>query len=196
MLYLSAQQSVEMQVPRKSVSLHHYLKQPRRLVHALMNPNQVEELEPGLFRLRLKVVQFLMLNIWPVVDLRIHVGQDKLLRVESVYCQIQGNEFINQRFDLSLAGILKLEEQQTFTRVTGQAHLKIAVDLPPMLQLTPRPILETTGNQILKGVLATMKQRLARQLIIDYDNWSTQQSLAKPSLSMGRRTTQASCVDG
>ncbi|NER85254.1 MAG: DUF1997 domain-containing protein, partial [Leptolyngbya sp. SIO1D8] len=47
------------------------------------------------------------------------------------------------------------------------------VDLPPMLQLTPYAILETTGNQILKGILATMKQRLMRQLAADYGRWSS-----------------------
>ncbi len=197
MLYLSAQQSVEMQVLRKSVSLHHYLKHPRRLVYALMNPTQLQELGQGCFRLSLKTIQFLMLNIRPVVDLRIDAGQDRALKVESIDCQIHGNEFINQRFDLSLTGVLALDEQESATQVTGQAYLKIAVDLPPVMQLTPRPILETTGNQILKGVLATMKQRLVRQLVIDYDRWSAQQIREKqPSLSLGRRTTQASCLDG
>ena len=197
MLSLSAQQSVEMQVPRKPVPLHHYLKQPRRLVYALMNPSQVEELGQGCFRLRLKDIQFLMLNILPVVDLRIDVSQDRLLRVRSISCQIQGNEFINQRFDLALSGMLKLESQEKTTKVIGQADLAIKVDLPPILQLTPRPILETTGNQILKGVLTTMKQRLMRQLIVDYDRWSSQQNCqSSPKLPLGRRATQASCLDG
>ncbi|MEO0985474.1 MAG: DUF1997 domain-containing protein [Cyanobacteria bacterium J06639_14] len=198
MLYLSARQSVEMQVPRKSVSLHHYLKQPRRLVHALMNPTQVEELGNGCFRLRLKVVQFFMLNIWPVVDLSIDVSQDSVLTVKSIDCQIYGNEFVNQRFDLSLSGNLRLIDQGTVTQVTGQSDLAIAVDLPPMMQLTPRALLETTGNQILKGVLATMKQRLVRQLVVDYERWSTQQTLQnRPQLAIGRRATaQASCLDG
>ena len=197
MLSLSAQQSVEMQVPRQPVPLHHYLKQPRRLVHALMNPNQVEDLGEGCFRLRLKVIQFFMLNIWPVVDLHIDVSQDRLLRVQSTNCQIQGSEFINQRFDLSLSGLLRLEDKDKSTKVTGQADLAIKVDLPPILQFTPHPILETTGNQILKGVLTTMKQRLMRQLISDYDRWSSQQNpQSKPDLPMSRRATQASYVDG
>ncbi|MEO1295801.1 MAG: DUF1997 domain-containing protein [Cyanobacteria bacterium J06636_16] len=161
-----------------------------------MNQGQVQELGADCFRLSLKSVQFLMMNIRPVVDLRIDVSQDKRLRVDSVDCQIHGNEFINQRFDLSLAGVLELDEQEDFTGVTGQAHLKIAVDLPPVLQLTPQPLLETTGNQILKGVLVTMKQRLVRQLVIDYDRWSAQQTRENRSpLSLGRRTTQASCLD-
>ncbi|MBE7382928.1 MAG: DUF1997 domain-containing protein [Leptolyngbya sp. SIO1E4] len=196
MLRLSARQSVTMQVSQKSVPLHHYLKQPQRLVHALMNPSQVEDLGSGHFRLRLRVIRFLMLNICPVVDLHIDVSQARFLKVRSVACQIQGNEFVDQRFDLSLSGFLKLEEQAKTTRVSGQVNLAIAVDLPPIMQLTPYAILETTGNQILKGILATMKQRLIRQLAADYDRWSAQQTLQKtPKLAMGGGTSQASCLD-
>lgn len=197
MLQLSARQSVTMQVPQRDVPLHHYLKQPRRLVHALMHPSQVEDLGQGSFRLSLRMIRFLMLDIRPVVDLHIDVSRDRLLRVRSTGCQIQGNEFIDQRFDLALSGYLSLDDCERHSQVMGQADLAIAVDLPPVLQLTPYPILETTGNQILKGILATMKQRLMRHLIADYEHWSAQQPLQpSPSLSLGHRTTPASFLDG
>lgn len=197
MLQLSDCQSVTMRVLPRSVPLHHYLKQPRRLVNALMNPNQVEDLGQGSFRLRLRAMQFLMLSIQPVVDLHIDTRQDRLLRVRSTGCEIQGNEFVNQRFDLSLSGLLNLEETDTVTQVSGYADLAIAVDLPPILQFTPYSILETTGNQILRSVLSTMKQRLVRQLATDYERWSAQQSFQRsPQLSMGRRAPQASWLDG
>ncbi|NER81719.1 MAG: DUF1997 domain-containing protein [Leptolyngbya sp. SIO1D8] len=191
MLRLSARQSVTMQVPQRAVPLHHYLKQPQRLVHALMDPAQVEELGQGCFRLHLRVIRFLMLNIHPVVDLHIDVSQACLLKVRSVGCKIQGNDFVDQRFDLSLAGLLELQQQGTVTHVTGTADLAISVDLPPMLQLTPYAILETTGNQILKGILATMKQRLMRQLAADYVRWSSQQVLQEtPQLTISNRSPE------
>lgn len=189
MLHLAAQQSLKMQVAQKSVPLRHYLKQPRRLVHALMNPSQVKDLGQGRFRLSLKAFQFLMLNIQPVVDLHIDTSTDCRVKVRSIHCQIYGNDFINQRFDLALSGVLKLREQGKATYVTGQADLAITVDLPPMLRLTPRPLLESTGNRLLKGVLATMQQRLIYQLAADYTRWSAQQTAqAAPPLTLGRRT--------
>ena len=197
MLRLSDRQSVTMQVPCRSVPLHHYLKQRERLVHALMNPSQIEALGAGRFRLHLRVIQFLMLNIRPVVDLHIDISQPRLLKVRSLACKIQGNDFVDQRFTLSLLGFLKLDEQKGITRVNGQADLAIAVDLPPVLQLTPYPILEATGNQILKGILVTMKQRLMRQLVADYERWSAQQRPQDSlKLSVGNRAAQASCLDG
>ena len=190
MLRLSAQQSVKMQIPQRSVPLHHYLKQPRRLVNALMNPAQVEELGEDTFRFHLKGFQFLMLSIRPVVDLHIDVSQDHVLRVQSVDCQIHGNDFVNRKFSLDLSGVLHLHDRKQMTDLKGDVNLAIAVSLPPMLQMTPNAILETTGNQILKGVLMTMKQRLMRQLAADYESWSRQQvEAASPQLALSNTPT-------
>ncbi len=45
------------------------------------------------------------------------------------------------------------------------------VELPPPFSFTPKSILETTGNGLLKSVLLTIKQRLLRQLLVDYRRW-------------------------
>ena len=192
MLRLSTKQFLKMQVERKPVPLHHYLKQPRRLVHALMNPSQVEELGEGTFRFHLKGIQFLMINIRPVVDLHIDVSQDRVLKVQAIDCKIYGSEVIDQRFDLSLSGVLQLTDRKAITQLSGHADLAIEVTLPPVLQFTPRPILEATGNQILKGILMTMKQRLMRQLAADYDRWSCQQAQELQPVPLGERVSQAS----
>jgi len=196
MLRLASQQSVRMQIARHSVPLSHYLKQPRRLVHALMNPAQVEELSADTFRFHLRGFQFLMLNIRPVVDLQIDVSQDHLLTVRSTNCKIRGNEFVNKQFSLDLKGQLKLHEQAEMTELDGQVKLAIAVGLPPVLSMTPHSLMETTGNQILKGVLSTMKQRLMRQLAADYERWSHQQAnVAQPQLTLNSPSSPATYAD-
>jgi hypothetical protein len=188
MLRLAAQQSMTLQVKTEPISLSHYLKQPQRLIHALMHPQQVETLGTSCFRFHLKGIQFLVLHVKPVVDLQVDVTQPNVLRVRSVNCQIPDNDFVNEHFHLALVGTLQLQEAGTITQVRGQADLAIAVDLPPVLQLTPTPFLEATGNQILKGVLLTMKQRLLRQLAADYQRWNAQQGeIAAP-------TTAAACL--
>lgn len=185
-----------MQVAQQPVALHHYLKQPRRLVYALMSPDQVEELSPGKFRLTLRAIRFLMLNIYPVVDLSLETLATGRIRIRSTGCRIAGNEFINQRFQLSLSGILDVTDLRPKAQVTGCADLAIAVELPPMLSLTPYPLLEATGNQILKGILVTMKQRMMRQLSADYERWSVQASQqVSPRLTVGAAAGRASCLD-
>ena len=58
------------------------------------------------------------------------------------------------------------------THLKGQADLEVQVELPSPLSLTPLPILETTGNGLLKSVLITIKKRLTHQLLIDYYKWA------------------------
>lgn len=196
MLRLASQQTAQMQIPRRSVPLSHYLKQPQRLVHALMNPEQVEELSSDTFRFHLRGFQFLMLNIRPVVDLQIDVSHDHRLTVRSVGCKIRGNDFVDKQFSLNLQGELNLKERQDTTELDGKVNLAISVGLPPMLQMTPRSLLETTGNQILRGVLNTMKQRLMRQLAADYERWSRQQAAAAaPQLALNSSASSASYAD-
>ncbi|MBC6417497.1 MAG: DUF1997 domain-containing protein [Prochloron sp. SP5CPC1] len=39
--------------------------------------------------------------------------------------------------------------------------------------LTPKPLLEFTGNGLLKSVLLRIKQRLQGQLLQDYHEWAS-----------------------
>ncbi|MCZ0903733.1 DUF1997 domain-containing protein, partial [Microcoleus sp. HI-ES] len=58
----------------------------------------------------------------------------------------------------------------------GKADLEVQVELPPPFWLTPKPILEATGNALLKSVLMSVKQRLMHQLLLDYRRWATSES--------------------
>jgi hypothetical protein len=167
-----ASQAVEMAVVNQPVPVQHYLRQPQRLVSALAASSQIEQLGDGLFRLKMRPLTFMMLSLQPIVDMRVWAEPDGTVRLQSVNCEIRGIEYINQRFSLALVG--KLQPQQTGTETTlkGRADLEVKVDLPPAFLLTPRSLLETTGNGLLKSVLLTVKQRLIHHLVSDYYVWA------------------------
>ena len=51
--------------------------------------------------------------------------------------------------------------------------------------MTPKPLLQVTGNSLLKGVLGRIKQRLLNQLLMDYYHWVDSQSeLIEPQNSI------------
>ena len=177
----SAIQSVEIAVPTQPIPIQHYLRQPQRLIQALIDPSQVDALGQDCFRFKMRPIQFLALSLQPTVDLRIWAESDGTIRLQSIACDIRGVEYINQRFDLSLAGQLAPVQAQSRTHIRGVAHLQVQVDLPPPLSFTPRLLIETTGNGLLRSVLLTIKQRLVHQLLSDYCTWVTQQEQA-PSL--------------
>jgi hypothetical protein len=178
-----ARQSVDMMIPPAAVPIEAYLRQSERIVQALGNtgPNTggVEALGGELFRLKLKPLKFFTLLLQPIVDMRVWVDGDDLLRVQSVGCEILGlGDFDQQHFDLNLSGEMYPMLVQGRMKLLGEVSLRVNVDMPMPIALTPKPVLETTGSAIMLGVLSTMKQRLTKNLVADYQNWANQERSA------------------
>ena len=170
----TASQSVEIAVAEQPVPIQHYLRQPQRLVNALVDPSRIEQLSEECFRLQLRPLAFMMLNIQPTVDLKVWAESDGTVYLKSVACEIRGVEYINQRFTLNLEGYLSTYNLNGETFLKGKANLEVQVELPYPFLFTPKPILEATGNGLLKSVLLTIKQRLLHQLLADYHHWCDQ----------------------
>lgn len=172
----NASQSVEIPVAEQRVPIQHYLRQPRRLVNALVDQSRMEQLSEDCFRLKMRPLEFMMLNIQPIVDVKVWAESDGTLYLQSVDCEIRGIEYINNRFHLDLKGRLSPHEHHGVTYLKGRADLQVQVELPPPFWLTPAPILEATGNGLLKSVLLTIKQRLMHQLLLDYRHWANDET--------------------
>jgi hypothetical protein len=171
----SASQSVELAVPDQPIPIQHYLRQPQRLIKALVDPTRTEQLSAECFRLKMNPLSFMMLSVQPIVDMQLWAEQDGTINLQSVGCEIRGIEYINQRFSLDLKGRLVPQQINSMTYLTGRADLKVQVDVPPPLWFTPKPLLETTGNALLHSVLLTVRHRLMHQLLVDYRSWATAQ---------------------
>jgi hypothetical protein len=185
-IQFNASQSVEIAVADQPIPIQHYLRQPQRLVKALVDSSRTEQLTPESFRLKMRPLNFMMLKVQPIVDMRIWAEPNGTIRVKSLNCEIRGVEYINQRFDLILVGQLAPQLKGETTYLVGRADLKVLVELPPPLLFTPRPLLEATGNGLLRSVLLTIKQRLLHQLLLDYRNWAAaqQQEVAQERRSL------------
>lgn len=143
-------------------------------MYALTDPTRVEFLGSDRFRLKMRPLNFLMVSLQPTVDLAVHANSDGSLQLRSLGCEIRGVDYINRRFHLALQGYLSPQATANGTDLIGLADLQVGVDIPPPLDLTPRPILEATGNGLLKSVLLTIKQRLSQHLVADYQRWLTE----------------------
>lgn len=172
----TASQTVEMVVSDQPIPIQHYLRQPQRLVKALAASSQIEQLGEELFRLKMRPLSFMMLSIQPTVDLRVWAEPDGTVNLRSIACEIRGVEYINQRFSLNLIGKLQSFQVKGTTQLKGKADLEVRVEMPPPLMFTPKPLLETTGNGLLKSVLVTVKQRLMHHLLADYYKWAVSET--------------------
>jgi len=167
-----ASQSVEIAVPEQPIPIQHYLRQPQRLVHAIAETNRIEQLSQECFRLKMRPLDFMSLNFQPTVDLKVWADSDGTVHLRSIRCEILGLDYINQRFALDLKGKLYPSQNKGVTHLQGRADLKVNVDIPLPFSLTPKPILEATGNGLLKSVLVRIKQKLMHQLLLDYRQWA------------------------
>ena len=172
----TASQLVEIAIPEQPIPIQHYLRQPQRLVNALVDPNRIEQISEEHFRLKMRPLTFMTLSIQPTVDLRVWAESNGTVRLQSLGCEIRGIEYINQRFALNLKGYLSPCQLNTGTRLKGRADLEVQVELPAPFSFTPKPFLEATGNGLLKSVLLTIKQRLQHQLLADYRDWISAQT--------------------
>lgn len=182
-----ASQSVEIAVPQQPIPIQHYLRQPQRLVNALVDQRRIQQLSDEVFRLKMRPLSFMSLSIQPTVDMRVWAESKGTIYLRSVGCEILGFEYINQRFSLNLRGYLSPYQSTNGTRLEGRADLEVQVENLPPFSLTPKPILETTGNGLLKSVLLSVKQRLLHQLLADYRQWVISQTQEE---TLGNSDTQ------
>jgi hypothetical protein len=170
----TASESVEISVPKHSIPIGHYLRQPQRLVNTLADNTRIQQLSEEVFRLKMRPLSFMSLSIQPTVDMRVWADASGTIYLRSLGCEIMGFEYINERFDLNLKGYLSPVELSSGTYLQGKADLEVLIAIPQPFSLTPKSILEATGNGLLKSVLLTIKQRLLHHLLSDYRHWCNQ----------------------
>lgn len=175
MVRFSASQSVSISVPQQPLPIETYLSEPDRLVYALVDRQQVEMLEPTLFRMRMRSIRFFSVSVRPICDIKVWL-EGETVRLSSNHCEVEEYDLLNDSFSLNLQGYLAVQPTPKGKKLRGQANLIVSIELPPVLKFTPRVLVEKTGSSILNGILITMKQRLMRQLIDNYSAWAIAES--------------------
>lgn len=177
-IHFQAQEIINLEVTQQTIPIQHYLRQPLRLVKTIANERLMKVLGFDRYQLQMKPINFLEIyHFQPTVILKVWTGASGNVYLQSESCEIKGIDYINQRFSLNLTGKLTPQEKNGKTYLQGQANLTVKVDLPPPLWLTPKSILQTAGNSLLKGVLMRIKHQLVSQLLQDYYTFSQEQKI-------------------
>ena len=164
-LAFCASQQLQLDVSPQPERLAAYLSDQDRVVKALLDPNQLELLGPGRYRYAVTHLQVFQLQIQPVVDLRIHLAQDRLV-LEATECELEGLGLVDD-FQLTLGSWLAAGANG----LEGEASLAVTVSQPSLLKLIPAKVLEATGRSLLAGILLGIKGRVGQQLLSDYRLW-------------------------
>ena len=178
-MYVSfnASESVQIPIVNEEKPISHYLRQPKRLVHAIADSQLMKQISEDLYELKMRPINFMEIyHFQPIVLLKVWSGSNGSVYLQSVDCEIQGIDYINDRFSLKLKGVLYPKEDNGQTVLEGQSDLEVGVELPTALMFTPKPLLERAGNTLLKSVLGRIKNKLTGSLIQDYRNWASQET--------------------
>lgn len=173
----AASQSIDLPVVEQPIPIQRYLQHSQRLVYALSHADRIAVLSEDCYRFQVLPISFMHLSLCPIVDLRITTTAEGRVDITSIACDLQGMEAFRDCFELSLVGQMYPTFKFGRTYLEGQANLQIEIDLPMPFKRMPKLLLETTGNAILKNVLATVRQRLLKNLLKDYQLWVQAQGL-------------------
>ncbi len=169
----NATELVKILAPEAPVPIHHYLRQPHRLVKAIANPQLMTQYSDNLYQLKMRPINFMEIyHFQPTVKLKVKSDAKGTVYLSSEDCHIDGIDYINRRFSLKLKGILYPKTLEDKTILHGQADLEVGVDVPTALMFTPKAFVEMTGNGLLNSILGRIKQRLVTQLLQDYQEWA------------------------
>ena len=177
-MYVSFKSSESVQIPivNEERPIQHYLRQPKRLVHAIADSQLMKQVSDDLYELKMRPINFMEIyHFQPIVLLKVWSGSKGSVYLQSMGCQIEGIEYINKRFSLKLKGVLSAQETNGQTTLEGQSDLEVGVEVPTALMFTPKVFLERAGNKLLKSILNRIKHRLTTQLIQDYHAWASQE---------------------
>ncbi|WP_071516689.1 DUF1997 domain-containing protein [Geitlerinema sp. PCC 9228] len=166
-----ASQAVELEVPQRPYPISDYLRQPQQVVRALGDSSQVEPIGKDVYRLKMKPLKFFMLQIEPIVDLKIWAQQDGTLCLRSIDCQLRGIDLKNH-FQLQVSGYTTPCTKNGQTYLSGGAELGLKMYLPPPISFFPKATIQSAGNSLLKSILLRMKQSMMHKLIANYSNWA------------------------
>ena len=169
-LAFRASQHLDLPVANQTGHLRSYLQQEDRVIKALLDAHQLDRIGPGRYRYTVTTLQVFQLQVSPVVLLKIEQG-DGTISIQATDATLEGLGLVDD-FQLSLEALLEVADHG----LQGEAKLGVHVSQPPLLKLIPRRVLESTGESILNGILMTIKGRVGRQLVRDFEDWSLQAS--------------------
>ena len=167
-LAFNASQKLDLPVVTESALLGTYLQETDRVIKALLDPRQLSKTGDGTYTYTVTTLQVFQLQVRPVVSLAVGLN-DGILSIRATDATLDGLGLVDD-FQLNLEALLEATDRG----LQGEATLGVKVSQPPLLRLIPKRVLESTGESILNGILITIKGRVGRQLVNDFQDWCQQ----------------------
>ena len=165
--------------------------------YSVLDAQRIERLGDDTFRCYVDGFKFLTLRVEPVVDVSVSVGP-RGPTVTLLGVRLAGSpraESVNDKFAVTMVNAVRWEEgsggggggaggsasvgspsssspSPSARRITSDASIALALDVPAWAGLLPIPALEAAGGRVMQRVLDAMVPRFLSQLAADYGAWA------------------------
>lgn len=166
-----SRRSTQIKLPGTPQQVREFFQKPYYLVEALLEPERVQKLDSQRFSVEMQPIGGLGIQIQPQVRLEIIPTAQGGSDLKIIDCEIKGNEWLNQHFHLEFEGGLHPVDDEVDPSgashsvvMEGEALLRVCIEIPPPLRLTPRPVLRSVGTMVVDGILRMIQRSLQRKL--------------------------------
>ncbi|XWS32901.1 hypothetical protein CRYUN_Cryun22dG0030700 [Craigia yunnanensis] len=143
------------------------------------------------WRIQMLPLKLLVLNVWPVVDLRLRCkskGRDyppevtrditKVLELDITRWELQwlDNVVDPSHFTLTVKGTLYPDRRGNKSRLRGHLEMYICFVLPPALALVLENVRDSLGKGVRKKLVESMKQKVDGSLLSYYSKFKRERS--------------------
>ncbi|KAL7221374.1 hypothetical protein ACSBR1_023350 [Camellia fascicularis] len=138
------------------------------------------------WRIQMLPIHFLLLTVWPVIDMRLRckskgidyppgVPRDitKVVEVEIIRWELQGLDDILKpsEFTLGVKGALYSDRRESLSRLKIQLKMSISFVLPAVLALVPEDVHRGIVESVLDRLVENAKHRVNGSLLADYSEF-------------------------
>ncbi|XP_028080943.1 uncharacterized protein LOC114282462 isoform X2 [Camellia sinensis] len=138
------------------------------------------------WRIQMLPIHFLLLTVWPVIDMRLRckskgidyppgVPRDitKVVEVEIIRWELQGlDDFLKpSEFTLGVKGALYSDRRESLSRLKIQLKMSISFVLPAVLALVPEDVHRGIVESVLDRLVENAKHRVNGSLLADYSEF-------------------------
>jgi len=169
MLELAGDISREVKLPERPDRVATYVHGNESLLRRILGSERVEYLEPALYRFRMYPIGALGVSLRPVFDLLFERSGDLLLKMSTVGCSLfeKSHRDLSMEVQVRAKAILSAIPEGTSALI--QASAWVSMEVPGVLRLVPRRMLEIAGNALLDTTMHSFADRVIPVVRADLD---------------------------
>ncbi|CAH9055473.1 unnamed protein product [Cuscuta epithymum] len=153
--------------------------------YSVLDGKRIERVDDNTFRCYLYGIKFFGFEVSPVLLVRVEEKPDGC-SINLLSCKLQGSPIIvaqNDKFEASMVNRISCDNKlvdSAVQQLTSDAFIEVVVEIPFAFRAFPVQAMESTGSQVLDGVLGVTLPRFMAQLVKDYQAWASGDNSRQP----------------